>query len=248
MGNIGGGSWSARVGADPFDAAGSSSPTLLTEREVYTDRGSTLLGLRAGQLAALWEEIEASTNGASITGWQTTRTGSGGSTAQAAVSGGIISLSTGATANSTEEHFSQDSAVAAVRTTKWYMATRFRLPSAVDAQAKLGAGLRSGAATVAVGFFGSIDAVNFRAQFDGNFDTSGVDLGVAKDGAFHVFEMWCIGDSVLRCRIDGGPTLTGNMAANVNNAYRIVTARNGTTAASRTNDFDWMLVLTQREP
>jgi hypothetical protein len=246
VGSVGAGSWSARVGSDPFDNVSTAAPSVVS-RAIYEARGATLLNLT--EYASFWADIEESSGGATINGWAVTRVLTGGSTAQNQVAGGIIQHFTGATANSTEEHFSNDSIINNSKTTAWYMATRFRLPTAADAQSKLGVGLRNGSSTVAIGFFGSVDAVNFRAQYDGNFDTTGISLNVAKDTAFHIFEMWCTGDGVLHARIDGGPSVfTAAMAAVVTAAYRINTARNGATGANRAIDFDWSLYLTGREP
>jgi hypothetical protein len=69
---------------------------------------------------------------------------------------------------------------------------------------------------------------------------------VALDTAYHVFELWGLADNKLYARIDGGATVSVTIASPADSMAFAMIARNGTTAADRELDTDWMLVMGER--
>jgi hypothetical protein len=185
-------------------------------------------------------------------GWrQPAPAGTGaGSFVVAGGAGGVHQLTTGATAASSISNVTDSPAIFTVSGAPWYCAHRSKITTAVDAQAIVYGGLQNSAAnkTLAAGFFGALSAANFVVQYDGNEAGSFVDLGVAVDTAFHIFEMWGVGDGKIHCAIDYGADKGGAAmaAAPADYCYAIRMIKNGATAAARTVVGDWFAMVAKR--
>lgn len=182
--------------------------------------------------------------------WNGVLAGSGAFTPVLAASGGAIGrFSTGASSGSASDANCSSGLAAVVSTAKWYVASRFRIQTAVDSVTQIGVGVQNAAsnATIMVGHFGALSAANFIVQYDGLRTGSFVSLGVAADTNFHVFELYGVGTTAVFARIDGGALVTATQAsAPADNVRHYITCRNGTTAANRNLDVDWYLSVGQR--
>lgn len=214
----------------------------------YFSIGQALTSLSATDLAWLWEDFF--TSSANLhTGW--TQFSAGSATALAGQSGdrgGIYTILSNATANSTIIPYSVRKCIANCLTDKWYVAGRLRIPTAVDAQTVCGVGLFNNAQnTTIMGGANGNNTTNFTLSYGGIYLGSSVlDLGLAIDTVAHVYEMWGLGDNKVYGRIDGGGTVSATIAGPVDQSSVAAIARNGTTAANRQSDVDWILALTPR--
>lgn len=212
---------------------------------VYRARALSFLSLAASDatVGEFFDDFVVLGNAAAIYNWTPGVAGSGSvSCLTAAVGGGQPTLSTGATGGSARDCNGSIGVVANVSTGKAYVAFRFKIGTAVDAAALLGAGFDNAAdnKTIQVGFFGPLNAANFVLQYDGFNAGSSVDLGVAVDTNYHVAEVYVKGDGKCYGRIDGGAEFSATMAsapADYVKAY--ICCRNGATAANRTLIVDW---------
>jgi hypothetical protein len=186
-------------------------------------------------------------------GWNFSQAGSGAGDLRGVTDegGGVYQQTTGATAASFALAQTEAPAIRNAGTVPWYFAVRAKITTAVTPQTILWGGLvntNAGTISIAAGFFGALHATNFVVQYDGNEAGSFVNLGVAADTAFHVFEMWSTGDGKLHCAIDFGPDLgnvTMSAAPATSMAPRMI-ARNGTDAVARIRRTDWVAVMCKR--
>jgi hypothetical protein len=242
MSGIGGGSWSARVGTDPFDSAGATQS--LTTIATYLARSELLAGL-APTDPFLFDDFTLESIATAAANWQTVVSAGSINTSASALRGGAATLATTAAANAFAGLLSIGALTGPRKTSKWYCAFRMAVTTAIDAQAQAACGLHDVAGagqTTLVGVFGAGSIVNFCAQYDGNRAGSFLNLGVPIDTNFHVFEMYCKGDGVLRVIVDGGTEITvtpANVIAGASDLHPWVA--NGTTAAIRSANFDWVL-------
>lgn len=217
---------------------------------IYLARGLALTGLPNDPSMSWWFDDFTGIDSAQAAPWTQFNAGSGARlTAVAGTAGGVVRISTGATGASISSASTTAGAVQSEATTKWYAAQRFRVITAIDAVTFAIAGLVNFAntKTLAVGVIGALNAVNFIAQYDGNFAGSSLNLGVPIDTAFHVFEMYCLGDSVIRARIDGGAEVSAvQSAAPTDSLFQNFQVRNQGTAANRALEMDWFLSMTAR--
>lgn len=218
---------------------------------IYLARGLTLSGLPNDAALSWWfNDFVQENAAATIFGWAPFNSGTGAHvTGLAATSGGVVRVGTGATAGSISSASTVSGVVQSEATTRWYVAKRFRITTAVDAAALLNAGLSNFAnnKTVMCGFNGALNATQFVLQYDGNFAGSAQSFGVAVDTAFHVFEMYSLGDSAIRARMDGGAEVSAVQAsAPTDSMFLNFQARNGVTAADRRLEMDWFLSMSAR--
>jgi hypothetical protein len=223
-----------------------------TAREFYRARALSFLGLSSGD-STVFEHFEDFTMFATATaapaGWaNVSAVGSGGingGTAQRA--GGWVRLTTGATAVSTVELFHRGTTIGAISTVKWYIATKFALTTTPDSQTVILNAITNTASnkSIGIGFRGSLNANNFIVQYDGIYTGTALDLAVAKDTAVHVVEAYGTGTTTLNARIDGGSAVTAVMASAPTDTMLgfDILLQNGTTAASQTEDIDWIYML-----
>lgn len=164
--------------------------------------------------------------------------------------GGIWRITSGASSGSTVMVYPFRACVASVLTDRWYIAWRTRIPTAVDAQTVCGGGLINSnqGETIMAGVNGG-NTTNFTVSHDSIYLTTAgnlIDLGVAIDTSFHIYEMWGTGSTTLNARIDAASTLTATLAGPATFVTPGMIARNGTTATTRQTDGDWVLMLTPR--
>jgi hypothetical protein len=248
VGGVGGGSWSARVAADPFDSI--TSPAV-DVRAAQLARAVLLAGLSA-DCATFFEEFGLTTGANAAPGWTVSLGGT--ATWNELVNntkGGVGVLSTGATANSLGQLLSNACLVGPTKTDRWYVAFRMAVTTAIDAQTKAACGLQDvsgGGRTLLVGVFGPASTVNFQVQFDGDKTGTFLDTAKAIDTGIHTFELYGLADGKVRCRIDGGAEVVSGVMVNDmstgNDANPLIT--NGTTAANRSLQLDWIFMAGNR--
>lgn len=239
--------------------SGRSPPRVVVARsidEYLRSRAASLIGSLGGPQFAnyFFDDLSSNINNTGLaTGWQWTPTNSGNLAWPNDEAGGVQEVVTGGTAASRGQNKTLSPFVRAGGTVSWYCAFRSKLTTGVTAQTKALCGLVNAAAnaTIAAGFFGALNASNFVAQYDGNEAGSSIDLGVAVDTAYHVFELWCLGDSKLHCAIDfgadkaaAGGTTMASAPTDALNGIRAI--QNGTDAVGRTMRNDWFAMLAKR--
>lgn len=220
--------------------------------EFLRSRAASLIGIGSDfkNVDFFMDDLDRCTGGVPV-GWTASIAGTGaGAVNLTDEGGGVHQATTGATAASHAYYVGGAPLIRAVGTVPWYHACRFKITTAVTAQSQLYCGLRdvTTTKTLAPGFWGALNAANFVVQYDGNEAGSIINLGVAVDTAYHVFEMWGLGDSKLHAAIDYGPDLGGvTMSAAPANACEL-TRRvfNGTDAVARTMRLDWVSVMARR--
>lgn len=187
--------------------------------------------------------------------WNTSNTGSATDALQSLndEGGGVVQVTTGATANSRADRLMNSPMVRNPQTTAWYLAFRQKITTAVTAQTRIYTGILDasvGSINIAAGFFGSLSAANFVVQYDGGETGSFVDLAVAVDTAYHTFEMWGgTGDNKLHCSIDLSSVDKCNvtlLAAPTISMSGRREAFNGTDAVARTVRHDWFAIMAKR--
>lgn len=220
----------------------------------YLARGQSLAGL--GQDVAYdWQDFTATTSSlAAGVPWQAGGVGTGAVALNPNVvgyRGGIMRITSGATAASLMRVYGNTTNVAHNGTDRWYVACRMKVQTAITAQSTVYCGLFGslGNATVGVGVFGASSTVNFVVQYDGFETGTFLSTGVPIDTNFHVFELYVQGDSKVRCRVDGGNEINATMAGAAADAHaQIFGVKNGTDAVARNMDVDWMLIAAKRTP
>jgi hypothetical protein len=222
-------------------------------RDVYRARALAALSLSAGDVTVvdLFDDfVNQSMQSTAPTGWTSTLAGSGAVGAPVTgLGGGLIRVDSGATAGSTAEVSSNSQLPGNLTTTPWFLAVRMRLAFTPNADSAAGVGWRNEAAnkTIQVGNLSALNPTNYIVQYDGNQGGSALDLGLALDLTFHIFEFWTLGDGTLRARADGGTTVTAAMVSAPADFGRIlVRSRNNGSAAARPFDVDWVFSMTKR--
>lgn len=153
--------------------------------------------------------------------------------------GGVVRNKTNATANAVSEHYTQTNIIGVANTSVWYVVVKGTITTTPDAQTTATWGLFpfTGLNCIGVGVWGNSSTVNFGFMHDGSIATAGgtfKSLGVAIDTAAHVFELYCLGDGVLRARIDEGAEVSEAMTLTHQDLCIFRTVRNKTTAADQT--------------
>jgi hypothetical protein len=227
---------------------------LYIQRRAIGKIGSAIGGPQ--NVAWLWDDFTGNQNSTALPAfWNSSNTGSAADSLQGIgdEGGGVQQITTGATAASRADRLTNAPMVQNANTKPWYFAVRMKITTAVTAQTKLYAGLLDasvGAQAITAGFHGSLHATNLVVQYDGSEAGSIVNLGVAADTAFHVYEVWGRGDSKLHCSIDLSST---DICAGVTMATGITTsgslrreAVNGTDAVARSVRFDYIALMAKR--
>lgn len=211
----------------------------------YFQRGVSLLpGL---DLRNAWFDVSdnfASNEGA----WLRSAVGTGTRTFVPGTVGGVLRHSSGATANSIEDHFA-GAGVSNSKTKLFYIAAQFKIATAIDAQASGGMGWQDNAATASafVGVCGPVDSANFVLQYGGFFATSKQVLA-SVDTNNHIFEFWNGDRNSYNVRFDGGTIFNVVPGAGVSSGGCLLFrgVRNGTTAADRRLEIDWHVAVGER--
>lgn len=219
---------------------------------------STLV--RAGLLASgitadygvFWDDMQWN-NAANLDGWFPNVVGTGSfAVNSAAFVGGLYRLTSGATASSVYRQMSLFSTIGPPGTSRWYMAWRMRLQTVPDAQTACGVGMWNTAndKTIMIGAYGAGSTSNFVVQYDGNNAGTFASTGVPLDTAFHVFELWGVGDGKVHSRVDGvGTDVNATLVSPATQAcFPMMQAANGSTAAAQVEDVDYCLALHGRTP
>lgn len=222
--------------------------------DTYLQRGQQFAGL-GPDTAYHWEDFTSFTTGLGPgLPWQQGVAGTGASSAPfvAGYRGGIHRITSGATAASIYNFYSNQSVVAHQGTDRWYVAWRFKVQTAITAQTIAAVGIWGPQAnpTVTVGVYGSSSTVNFVLQYDGSRAGTFVSTGKAIDTNFHIVEMWVQGDSKIHASMDGGTDIgPATQASAANDQYCLyATVGNGTDAVTRNVDLDWGLLVAARVP
>jgi hypothetical protein len=200
-------------------------------------------------VAFFWDEFVASTNGTNISNYLGPSAVGTGTLDPQVGKGGTPRLKSGATANSSYSIFSNATIIANPSTERWCIATRFKIATATDTVSIVGVGMLNSSAnsSIMAGFAGALHATNFIVQFDGNIGAgTALNLNVAKDTNFHTYVIYGVGDGKVRARLDGGVEVSATLSSPPTTDMFFGTARNGTTAADRQMDLDWLLVVSTR--
>jgi hypothetical protein len=217
----------------------------------YFTTGQALAGLSATDCAYMWEDFMLSRdNSLYPTGYYTLFVVGGTGLADAAGSkAGVFRIRSTATAGSNAIVYSGRAQIGNLLTDRWYIAGRAKIPTpSNDAQTTCGLGTMNIAQgnMLTAGANGG-NTTNFSVSYNSIYlGGSVLDLGLALDTAFHVYEMWGLGDNKVYARIDGGATVSGTLTGPADAVGVAMIARNGTTAADRELDTDWLLVMTPR--
>lgn len=193
-----------------------------------------------------FDEFNKATSTTVQTSWSNSATGTGAlATRISGSAGGVHQATTGATAASSMEILGTSILASDVTTKKWHMAWRQKVTTAITAQTRAVSGFANIAftKTITAGVFGPADTVNFRMQYDATYLAAGstLDLGVPIDLAYHVFEIYCKGDSKIYARVDEGPELSVTPAANPSDGcYLFGGIINGTDAVARIIERDFV--------
>jgi hypothetical protein len=164
--------------------------------------------------------------------------------------GGVINLSTSATANSQVVVKAAGVAGLVVNPTtdKWYWQSYQKWTTGVDAAGYISCGLIGFTNPgLYVGALGNVSTVNFAYDFYNNAGaaTNSGSLGVALDTNYHLIEEW--GDTTnFYVAIDGTLRLTLAIPASFTNAASIRwDSQNGATAANRQQNVNYAFICTQ---
>jgi hypothetical protein len=235
--------------SQPVEAA-SNVTTFAATMPRYLQRGQTLAGL-GPDTAYEWEDFfQLPAPGGSVGGWTATIVGTG--TISATTSGfrHTWRIGSGATGSSTAQLRGGGNDVASTSTDRFYVVSRFKVATAITAQTMAYVGLwDSGASnSVTMGVIGALNTTNFIVQHSGMEGGSSIDLGVAINTNFHVFEAWGRGTTQLCGRVDNAAVVCGTQSSAGTNMMPVVVVRNGTDAVARNLDVDWLLLATGRTP
>jgi hypothetical protein len=232
----------------PIAVAASYQPAFASTFVTYLQTGQQLAGL-GSDVAYQWEEFTSFTTalGPGIP-WQPGVAGTGAASNPGSLSGGVYRITSGATAASIYNLYANTSMVANNSTSRWFMAMRFRVQTAITAQTIAAAGIwdinTNGSTTV--GVFGANSTTNFVVQYDGSRTGTFLSTGKSIDTSFHVFYLWCVGDNKIHVIVDGGTEASATMGVPAASNSMYLTVGNGTDAVTRNLDIDWALLLAPR--
>lgn len=223
-------------------------------RAYFAARAKTALSLSNADplYAEFFDDFITQSSSSAVLGWTSGVAGSGTiSTTDFSGGGGVARLKSGSTGSSAQDINGLVGALANVSTKKGYFAARFACQTTVDSTTTIAAGVLNAAnnKNISVGFWGALNSSNFVLQYDGSPTAGGsvVDLTLAKDTAFHIVELWFLGDGSAYARIDNGATFSHAMSSAPTDYVKFwITCRNGTTAADQHNDVDCYYALCQR--
>lgn len=201
-----------------------------------------------GKMAYFWDDFDYETAAAALPKWVQIQSGTGNYAAGGGDNiGWWMTLASGATAASTVQPGGGNPFITNSTTKKWYIAARFAVATAIDAQAVVGCGFDDSTNSVMMGVTGSLSTVNFVIQHSGLRGGTALSYGVAIDTSTHIFEAWGVGTTAIAGRIDGGAVVSGTQSVAVaTNPYQRMYVGNGTTAANRAMHIDWFFNATER--
>jgi hypothetical protein len=236
------------TGAFSRGVPGTDFQQVLSTLGRYFTTGQALAGLSATDCTYFWDDFML---GSPIYPPGTLNIVAAGGTGIADTStskGGVFRIHTSTTANSNVITYTARGQIGPPLTSRWYLAARAKIATATDAQTTCGVGLLNLAQSgmIVAGANGG-NTTNFSVSYNSIYlGGSVLDLGLALDTAYHVFELWGLADNKLYARIDGGATVSVTLASPADSMAFAMIARNGTTAADRELDTDWMLVMGER--
>ena len=175
--------------------------------------------------------------------------------AMTAVAGGVVEFKTGATNGSSAGGWPGAASnatpiVDSVTGSKWCLTLRFKLTTAIDAQATLVAGLVNNAVnkTITFGFCGALNTDNFVVQYDGFRGGTAVDTGESVDTDWHIVDIYGKGDGKYYWRFDGSAESSAITPASAptDAMGNHIAALNGTTNANRSIYVDYMSIVFTR--
>lgn len=208
----------------------------------YLDKGLTLVGSR--QPAWDFDDYANPTAFYTARGFAAVGTGA---QAAANLAGGVYQLTSGASGGG-QGNLNRGNALAGPPATRrFYFASRYRITTAVDSAAIVLVGvIASGGATITIGQVGAtITKVNF--QHSGTVAGTIVPMAPGfVQNSWYVAEVWSDGKGTVYGRVNGGPAVSGRLSGTYADLTPFLTARNGATAAARTLQVDWHLMVAER--
>jgi len=217
----------------------------------YAARGAALLSLSSFKSVG-WEFTDwaAILNSGTPPGWRKSAVGSGTGLPDVAAGakGGRISMASGVTLSSSITYDTATPVISNISTEKWYFVTRQKI-NAQDAASVCASGLLNVASNklILAGHIRALTPTNFGVSYDGLYAGSALDLAVARDTADHVIEVYCLGDDILRARIDEGAEVSATMASEPTDpVYPYIEVSNGAVATSRILNTDLFGIMFPR--
>ena len=166
------------------------------------------------------------------------------------LAGGVCRASTGTSANGTGSFRHVGGGFVNPGQRACWFGAKLRINTAMPATTLGVAHLQDlgGSSTTAVGFIPALNSTNFIVQHSGTLAGSAINLGVALDTGWHVFEVKMGGaNNTIWGRIDGGLWIPGTITVPHLYAARIFTQVNtASTGVNRSVDFDWFGLATVR--
>lgn len=221
-------------------------------RDVYVGRGIQKTGLTTPTVA--YSPFARCVTSTTCGDWAWTVSGSGANSAVTTVRGGVVQLTTGATAASQAAMWPASSGsgslILRADQEKWYFAARARLTTTPDSQTWCAIGFLNVAQTriIDVGVFGGDSTAKYslRTGTGANPGTrQSAQSTVNIDTAWHTFEVWSASaTATLSFSVDGETTVT--LAASTlgtDGNYPWIECNNGTTAAAQTLQVDEVLYM-----
>jgi hypothetical protein len=238
----------AGVGSIAVPGVDYVAPGALVGPESYISIGEALIGLSGASLGKTIADFDTAPL---PPGWSQSA-GAGGTVVDVAgFKGGVSRMSTSVTIGGNAQNNGTSRIVQNASTDRWYFAWRFRIPSTVDVNTRIGMGFRNFGATsdIVIGAMGNSSLANFVLQYDGTLGTgTGVSLGVALDTAWHIGEAWQPGDGKYHARLDGGTPITPVTPASPpsDNITISMAYDNNVAGVNHQCDRDWCLYLYPR--
>lgn len=232
--------------------ATSITPAAGAWRDVYVGRGIAATGLTTPSVAYYNFERCASSTLCGDLSW--TVSGSGANSQVTTLKGGVVQLTTGATAGSQAGILPISAGTNAFilrgDTEKWYYAARFAVTTTPDAQTWCAVGWLNVAQSriIDVGVFGGDSTTKYALRV-GNSTNPGTRQSalstVSIDTGFHTFEVYSdAASTTLKFRVDGEtPVSLVGSTYGTDASYPWVECNNGTTAAAQTLKLDEALYI-----
>lgn len=214
-----------------------------TLQSTYRDRAVSLLGLSPANAVEDFDDYVRS----NADPWTDAAGGAGSATGPVTAEGGGVWYLESGTGGGNRQQAAEGSFITTTTTKKWYFAVRMKCGTTAAAGAHYAFGFRNytgGGNSLVVGVVGSLDASNFIVQHSGDFAGSHVDLA-ASDTNYHIFEVWCLGDSVIHARMDGGAEVTATQSVACTSAQLYRRALDGGTTNRRLS-VDWHYAMGER--
>lgn len=217
----------------------------------WTREAGEVLGISPQNLGVFFDDFNKTATTADIDGWLSGVANTGAASFPTTLKGGVVQLTTGATASSEMQIYGVENTTHTPVSNKFYFACRTKITTATDAVAICTSGLREAGtnSSIVVGFIGALDASNFVIAIDGlRGAATATSMGVAKDTAWHTWEIWSPANGTYKARVDGGSVVSVTpAAAPTASMFLNHEVLNGATAAARTMQVDWTILAHDRE-